>query len=65
MLNQVMVVRSGPKGLEYLVNGPGGLSWDMRTQLAVRYENMREATRAAMRLPSHFRAFALPVPMGA
>ncbi len=65
MFSQVMVVRAGARGLEYLVNGPRGLSWAERTQSAVRYANMREATRAAMRLPSHLRAFALPVPLGA
>jgi hypothetical protein len=60
MVKQVVVARSGAKGLEYLVNQPGGPAWDSRLEAAVHYQTVREATREAMRLPGRFRAFALP-----
>jgi hypothetical protein len=65
MMKAVLVARAAAGGLEYLVNRPDGLSWDAGEQSAVRYPNVREATRAAMRLPSRLRAFALPVPYAA
>jgi hypothetical protein len=35
--------------------------WTDATQAAAQFQNVREATRAAMRLPSRFRAFAFPL----
>jgi hypothetical protein len=65
MLKVVLVARAGAKGLEYMVRRSDGLIWDEQTQSAVRYPSVREATRAAMRLPSRLRAFALPIPLSA
>jgi hypothetical protein len=45
-------------GLEYLADRD---SWTGATHEAARFQNVREATRAAMRLPSRLRAFALPL----
>lgn len=60
MASAVVVARTKLDRLEYLVEG-GLDAWTEATQLATRFQNVREATRAAMRLPSRFRAFALPV----
>ena len=37
------------------------VSWTEASDLAQHFVTVRDATRAAMRLPSRFRAFALPV----
>lgn len=57
-----IVARNRLEGLEYLVHHHGRLDWDAAEDHAERFHNLREATRAAMRLPGRFRAFALPVP---
>jgi hypothetical protein len=46
--------------LEYLVRDVGPAEWAVKPELAARFQNLREATRAAMRLPSNLRAFAMP-----
>ena len=56
----VVVARTKLDRLEYL--NEGGLDvWTEAKHLATQFQNIREATRAAMRLPSRFRAFALPL----
>jgi hypothetical protein len=60
MASAVVVARTKLDGLEYLAEGVLD-GWTEATHLAVRFQNVREATRAAMRLPSRFRAFALPL----
>lgn len=60
MASSVVVARTKTDGLEYLVEG-ASVVWTATSDLAQQFSNVREATRAAMRLPSRFRAFALPV----
>jgi hypothetical protein len=60
MANAAVVARTRLNGLEYLVQTTGTAEWAVNAQLAARFETVREATRAAMRLPSSLRAFALP-----
>jgi hypothetical protein len=59
MASAVVVARTKLDGLEYLADAREG--WTGASHEAVRFQNVREATRAAMRLPSRFRAFALPL----
>lgn len=61
MTTSVVVARSNLNGLEYLAQGDARVAWTQASQLAQRFQTVREATRAAMRLPSRWRAFALPV----
>ena len=60
MATSVVVARTKTDGLEYLAEG-AKVVWTDATQAALRFQNVREATRAAMRLPSRFRAFAFPL----
>lgn len=60
MATSVVVARTKLDGLEYLADDPKVI-WTDASQSAVRFQNVREATRAAMRLPSRMRAFALPL----
>jgi hypothetical protein len=55
-----VVARTSLNGIEYLVGDAGNTKWAPVAQGAARFQNLREATRAAMRLPSGLRAFALP-----
>ena len=55
-----VVARTSPQGMEYLVRETGRTEWAPVAQAAARFQNLREATRAALRLPSGFRAYALP-----
>jgi hypothetical protein len=55
-----VVARTSPQGMEYLVRETGRAEWATAAQAAARFQNLREATRAAMRLPGTLRAFALP-----
>jgi hypothetical protein len=57
-----IVARNRLEGLEYLVHHHGRPDWDVAEDHAERFGTLREATRAAMRLPGRLRAFALPVP---
>ena len=57
MAGAVVVARTKLNGLEYLADS----GWTEATDTAARFQTVREATRAAMRLPSRFRAFALPM----
>lgn len=56
-----IVARSNPAGLEFLVRTERGAAWSREERDADHFENLHEATRAALVLPSHLRAFALPV----
>jgi hypothetical protein len=60
MASAVVVARTKLDGLEYLADGVQDI-WTEATDLATHFQNVREATRAAMRLPARLRAFALPV----
>lgn len=60
MATSVVVARTKSDGLEYLAEG-GKNAWTDASQSAARFQTVREATRAAMRLPSRMRAFALPL----
>ena len=55
-----VVARTSPSGMEYLVGDTGKTEWGTVAQAAARFETLREATRAALRLPSGLRAYALP-----
>jgi hypothetical protein len=55
-----VVARTSPQGLEYLVRETGRAEWAISAQAAARFQTLRDATRAAMRLPSSLRAYALP-----
>jgi hypothetical protein len=55
-----VVARTSPQGMEYLVRETGRAEWAVSAQAAARFQNLREATRAALRLPGRLRAFALP-----
>ncbi|HEX5264354.1 MAG TPA: hypothetical protein VFW13_12555 [Phenylobacterium sp.] len=57
----VVVARTSLNGLEYLERETGRARWVVSAQRAVRFQNIREATRAALRLPGSMRAFAFPV----
>ena len=60
MATSVVVARTKPDGLEYLAGG-ARVAWTEASETAQHFQTIRDATRAAMRLPSRFRAFALPV----
>ena len=55
-----VVARTSSNGTEYLVRKQGRAEWAAVAVAAERFENLREATREAMRLPSTLRAYALP-----
>ena len=55
-----VVARTSSNGTEYLVRKQGRAEWAALAVGAERFENLREATREAMRLPSTLRAYALP-----
>ncbi len=60
MASSVLVARAKVDGLEYLAQA-APVAWTDASDLAQHFETVREATRAAMRLPARFRAFAMPV----
>ena len=60
MASVAFVARTRLNGLEYLVETKGAAEWAVNEQVAARFETLRDATRAAMRLPSSLRAFAMP-----
>lgn len=61
MASSVVVARTNADHLEYLAECDARVSWTEASNLAKNFLTVRDATRAAMRLPSRFRAFALPV----
>lgn len=60
MASAAVVARNRLNGLEYLVQTKGAAEWAVNEQVAAKFDTLREATRAAMRLPSTLRAFAMP-----
>ncbi len=60
MASSVVVARTKPDGIEYLEEGARAV-WTQLSDRAQQFPNVREATRAAMRLPSRMRAYALPM----
>lgn len=60
MVSSVVVARTKSGGLEYLAQA-AHVEWTDASDLAQHFHTVRDATRAALRLPSRFRAFALPV----
>ena len=60
MASSVIVARTKPDGLEYLLRA-APVAWTDAFDSAQHFQTVRDATRAALRLPSRFRAFALPV----
>lgn len=61
MASSVVVARTNADGLEYLAQDDARVAWTDVSDMAQHFQTVRDATRAAMRLPSRFRAFALPV----
>ena len=61
MASSVVVARTNTTGLEYLAQDDARVAWTDTSDLAQQFGTVRDATRAAMRLPSRLRAFALPV----
>ena len=61
MASSVVVARNTADRLEYLAQDDARVAWTDVSDLAQHFQTVRDATRAAMRLPSRFRAFALPV----
>ena len=47
-------------GLYLSLTAEGAARWTDDAEAAMRFESMREATRAALRLPSSLRAFSVP-----
>lgn len=61
MASSVVVARNQADRLEYLAPDDARVAWTEASHMAQQFQTVRDATRAAMRLPSRFRAFALPV----
>ncbi len=61
MASSVVVARTNADGLEFLAPDDARVAWTDASDMALHFQTVRDATRAAMRLPSRFRAFALPV----
>jgi len=58
---QALVARFSVDDACYLQLGPGGAQqWVTDAAAATPFGSMREATRAALRLPARLRAFSLP-----
>jgi hypothetical protein len=55
-----LVARSGETGLQYLAGPSGNSKWVTSTFYANHFQDIRSATRAALKLPARLRAFALP-----
>ena len=60
MATNAVVARATDRGLALLTRSSGKLDWTTRGGEAEVFQTVRDATRAAMRLPARFRAFALP-----
>ena len=55
-----VVARTTDRGLVFLAHPPTKLGWATAERDAATFQNSREATRAASRLPAKLRAFSLP-----
>jgi hypothetical protein len=60
MASAAVVARTSTKGTEYLVRNTRQAEWVVNAEAAIHFENLHEATRAALRLPGALKAFALP-----
>ena len=61
-----VVARTTEHGLVFLAHpSHGSLAWATAEQDADIFQNAREATRVAVRLPARLRAFALPARLAA
>lgn len=60
MATHAVVARATDRGLALLARSRGKLDWTTRDGEAEVFQTVRDATRAAMRVPARFRAFALP-----
>jgi hypothetical protein len=56
-----VIARSRRKGLEFVVRRSDRFEWIVAERDADTFVSMRDATRAALTLPSGLRAFALPL----
>ena len=61
MTGCAIVARPRLESLEYLVERDGALQWANDPNEAATFDTIRAALQAATRLPSSFRAFALPI----
>jgi hypothetical protein len=61
MASIALVARNNSDALEYLVETSGRPLWASTPGTAARFATIRDATRAALRLPGSLRAFALPM----
>jgi len=60
-----VVARSTDRGLAFLAHHRGRHDWTTADGDVEVFQSVREATRAAMKLPARLRAFALPGPQTA
>ena len=60
MSSSAVVARATDRGLAFLTHSYDRVDWTAVGADADTFSSIREATRAAMRLPSRYRAFALP-----
>lgn len=64
IMTVAVVAKRGPSGLQYLVDRGDGPTWLPTEFFASHFPDMKAATRAASRLPSKHRAFAMPEDAG-
>jgi class 3 adenylate cyclase len=55
-----VVAKRGPRGLQFLTPRGSASAWSSAGHLAVRFADVRAATRTALALPARDCAFALP-----
>jgi hypothetical protein len=60
MSSLAVVARTTDHGLAFLAHSTGRTDWTAAGANAAIFASIREATRAALRLPGRYRAFALP-----
>jgi hypothetical protein len=60
MSSKAIVARATERGLAFLSRASGPPQWTEADADAQTFNNLREATRAALQLPGRLRAFALP-----
>jgi hypothetical protein len=60
MTTNAIVARATDHGLAFLTRLAGRTEWTDAETEAEAFASVRDATRAALRLPSRYRAFALP-----
>lgn len=56
-----LVSRPGAPASYLMLTPAGRADWTLNPRGATPFASMREATRAALRLPSHLRAYGLPL----